>query len=179
MEPYISITKKWIQTFVVDLKLCPFAVKPFNEERIHYRVSLAKSIDQLLEDLVMELRQLVQTPPENLETTLLIHPFMGPSFTGYLDILEIANQTVEVCQLEGVIQVAGFHPDYQFEGTKPEEASNYTNRSPYPMLHLLREDSVTKAVETYPDVEQIPNNNIITMLALGEEVRERWKDLFE
>ncbi len=180
MEPYISITKKWIQAFVIDLKLCPFAAKPFKQDRIHYRVTLARSIDLLLEDFVKELKQLVQTPPESLETTLLIHPFMGLSLSAYLDIVEIANQTIEICELEGIVQVAGFHPEYQFEDSKSEDASNFTNRSPYPMLHLLREDSVSQAVDTYPDVEQIPNNNIITLLTLGEEeVKERWRDLFE
>jgi len=180
MEPYISITKKWIQSFVVDLKLCPFAVLPFKQDSIHYRVSLAKSVDVLLEDLVRELKQLVQTTPESLETTLIIHPFLGLSFTSYLDIVEIANQTLEICELSGEIQVASFHPDYQFEDTTAEDVSNFTNRSPYPMLHLLREASVTRAVDTYPDVEQIPNNNVITMLSLGpEEVVDRWKALFD
>jgi len=180
MDPFIDITKNWIQTFVIDLKLCPFAVKPFQQETIHYRVSLAKTVDLLLEDLVKELHQLVQTPPGSLETTLLIHPYLGVSFTGYLDIIELANQTLEVCELEGIVQIASFHPDYQFEGTTPQDVSNYTNRSPYPMLHLLRETSITKAADTYPDVDQIPNQNIITMLSMGpDEIVAKWRNLFE
>ncbi len=179
MDVYVRHTQNWLSSFVVKMKLCPFAAKPFKENVIHYRVSMATRTKDLLHDLMLEVRQLQQTDPKSLETTLLIHPNLGEDFEDYLDLLELANQLLEVCDLNSCIQIASFHPDYQFQGTEKEDVSNYTNRSPYPMLHLLREASVTKATEEHNDINSIPKRNILKMEAMGlDEVTRKWKELF-
>lgn len=179
MEQYISITKSWIESFVVGLQLCPFAANPFRQEKIHYRVSRADNFEALMEDLILELHQLDQTEVASLETTLLIHPFIGVSFDHYLDLVEVANQILNTCGLEGVVQIATFHPDYQFARTQKKDVSNFTNRSPYPMMHLLREASVSEAIKNYPNVEAVPRENIKKLKEMGiDKISERWLKLF-
>lgn len=137
-------------------------------------VSHARHADDLLEELDRELDLLVATPVEELETTLLIHASLFDDFLDFNDFLEIAEGVVDEHGLDGIVQLASFHPQFQFEGTEPDDISNFTNRAPFAILHLLREESVGRAVETYPEVDTIYQNNIQTMQKLGHE---GWKTL--
>lgn len=163
----IALTRRWVERAVVGLNLCPFARAPFATERIRYRVSHATTAQALVDDLVAELQSLQLSEPEDVETTLLIHPQVLNDFLDFNDFLEAADATVEGLQLDGLIQVASFHPDYQFEGSAPDDIENYSNRAPYPILHLLREASVERAVELMPDTDQIFERNIETLRNLG------------
>lgn len=169
MQKEIELTKRWLEKIVVGLNLCPFARLPFTEGRVRYVVYEGADVVRLAELLVQEARYLVRTPVSELETSLLILPEALPDFFDYLDFLEEAEWLIRENGLEGAIQVASFHPDYQFEGTEKEAPENYTNRSPYPMLHLLREESVGQALENYQDPEKIPERNIEKMRRLGIE----------
>lgn len=166
-EEIVVATRTWLEKAVIGLNLCPFA-KPVRN-RIRYAVSAADTPEALRADLIDELRLLAEADPEEIETTLLIHPRVLADFLDYNDFLEAADGTVEDLDLVGEIQIASFHPQYQFAGTGPDDIENYTNRSPYPMLHLLREASVEAAVEAHPDTWQINEKNIETMRALGHE----------
>jgi hypothetical protein len=166
-EEIVVATRTWLERAVIGLNLCPFA-KPIRD-RIRYAVSVADTPDELRADLVDELHTLAEADAEEIETTLLIHPRVFSDFLDYNDFLEVADETLEDLDLVGEIQIASFHPRYQFAGTEPDDIENYTNRSPYPMLHLLREASVEAAVEAHPDTAQINEKNIETMRALGHE----------
>ena len=166
-EEIVVATRTWLERAVIGLNLCPFA-KPI-KNRIRYVVSEADSPEALRADLVDELHTLAEADPEEIETTLLIHPRVLSDFLDYNDFLEVADQALEDLELVGEIQIASFHPQYQFAGTKPDDIENYTNRSPYPMLHLLREASVEAAVDSHPDTHQINEKNVETMRALGHE----------
>ena len=168
-EEIVLATRTWLEKAVIGLNLCPFAKAPHLGGRIRYTVSVAETPDELRADLVDELETLAEAAPEEIETTLLIHPRVFADFLDYNDFLEVADETLEDLDLVGEIQVASFHPRYQFAGTEPDDIENYTNRSPYPMLHLLRESSVDAAVAAFPDTEQIYERNIETMRALGHE----------
>lgn len=170
----IALTRAWIERAVIGLNLCPFAKAPFVKDRIRYCVSPARSARDLLRDLRIELQRLVDTPEIEIETTLLIHPECLGDFLEYNDFLVEVDVTLRKQGLEGVIQVAGFHPRYQFADTRPDDLSNATNQSPFPMLHLLREDSVDRAVESIPNPERIYRANIETIKHLG---REGWHAL--
>ena len=173
LEAYIDSTKKWISSVVIALKLCPFAGKVFNENGIRYVVSSADSPETLADDLMGELGKMLETNSVELETTVVIHPFVLTDFFDYLEFTEIFQEIMESQQVDETIQIASFHPDYQFAGTEPEDVENYTNRSPFPMLHLLREESVTSALKEYSASEEIPDRNIATMNRLGiHEVKE-------
>jgi uncharacterized protein len=163
----IAATREWIERAVIGLNLCPFAKTVYLGNRVRFAVSDARTADALLGDLQRELRALASVAAEDVETTVLIHPYVLTSFLDYNDFLDAAEAAVERLDLAGVIQIASFHPDYQFAGTAPDDVSNYTNRSPYPMLHLLREESVERAVDAYPDAERIPERNVETMRRLG------------
>ena len=157
---------------MVALNICPFAGGVVEKDQVRYVVSSAKDIDILYQDLLNELLFLHEADPEKVETTILVHPFVLDDFMLYLDFLELANETLAEAGLEGEIQIASFHPDYHFDGEPPEAVSNYTNRSPFPMLHLLREASVSKAVDLHPDIEGIPQRNIDLLTEMGlEKVR--------
>lgn len=162
-------TRTWLEKAVIGLNLCPFAKAPHLGGRIRYAVSVAETPDELRADLVDELQTLAEADPDDVETTLLIHPRVFADFLDYNDFLEVADATLEELDLVGEVQVASFHPRYQFAGTEPDDIENYTNRSPYPMLHLLRESSVEAAVDAFPDAAQIYERNIETMRALGHE----------
>lgn len=173
---YINKTRAWLYHFVLGLNLCPFAKLPFQQSRIQYEVVLSEDSGQLLKTLAASLAFLKEH--SKIETTLIIHPNALLDFYAYLDFLEVAEALLIDLGYEGIFQVASFHPNYQFSGTNIEDVENYTNRSPYPMLHLLREDSVTKAAEFYPNVEGIPNRNIATLKALGiSEVKQMYQNL--
>ena len=164
---YIAQTRCWLENVVLKHNLCPFAHKPFNGGQIRYVVTDSARVEFLLEDLQQELAYLRSVPVAEVETTLLIHPGVLEDFYDYNDFFDLVEGLLVQDGYEGEFQVASFHPDYQFEGTRPEDAENYTNRSPYPMLHLIREDSLEQAVTHYPDVDAIPQRNIDTMNALG------------
>ena len=169
MNPYILKSKKWIASFVISLNLCPFAKKPFVNAKIRYVLFEKGNLEDLSLLLEKELLFLTATSPKEVETTFLIHPNHLKDFYIYLDFLDIANQLIFALHLEDVIQIASFHPDYQFAGTTFDDVTNYTNRSPYPMLHLLREESITKALASYDEPEAIPERNKETMRRLGLE----------
>ena len=162
-----AATRTWLERAVIGLQLCPFARAVYVNEQVRYAVSDASTTEALREVLERELRTLAQTDPSVIDTTLLIHPQVLTDFLDYNDFLDIAEQTVEALELEGVVQIASFHPAYQFAGTARGDVTNFTNRSPYPMLHLLREASVSRAVEAFPDAPNIYQRNIDTMRRLG------------
>jgi hypothetical protein len=164
---FIDATKAWLEKAVIGLNLCPFAKAVYIKNQIRYVVSEARTPEQLEADLVAELQRLHAAEADAIDTTLLIHPYVLNDFLDYNDFLDIADAAVEELELIGVIQVASFHPDYQFAGTKPDDIENYTNRSPFPTLHLLREASVERAVSAFPDAAEIFEKNIETMQRIG------------
>jgi len=166
-EEIVEATKEWLEKVVIGLNLCPFA-KPV-QNRIRYAFSGAETPEALQRDLAEELRILAAADPDEIETTLLIHPRVLTDFLDYNDFLDVADDTLADLELVGEIQIASFHPEYQFAGTGPDDVENYTNRSPYPMLHLLREASVDRAVAAFPDASRIYERNIETLRALGHE----------
>lgn len=163
----VRATRQWVEKVVVGYNLCPFAKRELVKDRIRFVVSDVATEDELLQALQSEL-QFLEANPE-VETTLLIHPGVLQDFFAYNEFLETADALLNYLELEGVFQIASFHPDYQFAGTDTGAAENYTNRSPYPMLHLLREASLESAIDNYPDVEGIPDRNIALMNELGVE----------
>src|SRR6516162_9719564 len=165
----VERTRRWISSFVIGLGLCPFARRVFDAGRIRYAISHARDENTLSNDLASELHLLLASPSTQIETTLLIHPHVLGNFLGYNDFLGVVDQLLEQMRLRGTIQVASFHPQYQFAGTQPNADENYTNRAPYPMLHLLRETSVSQAADASDEVVEIPRRNIETMRNLGRE----------
>ena len=167
----IERTRRWIATFVIGLNLCPFARRVFEAGAIRYAVTDAATEHALLDALTSELQSLSATPA--IETTLLIHPHAFGDFLDYNDFLDRAECLVASLGFEGVVQIASFHPAYQFSDTAPDDVENYTNRSPYPMLHLLREESITRVADNEDELLAIPERNIATLRSLGlERVRE-------
>jgi uncharacterized protein len=163
----IAATRRWIETMVIGLNLCPFAKAVYVKNQIRIVVSRARNSDVLLEELEAELKFLADTEASEIETTLLVHPDVLTDFLDYNDFLDQCDSVVEELELEGVLQVASFHPQYQFADTEMDDVTNFTNRAPYPTLHLLREESVTRAVESFPDVENIYEKNIVTLRGMG------------
>jgi hypothetical protein len=160
-------TRRWVSAVVVGLNLCPFARRVFEAGRVRFAVTAAADGGALLLALGVELRALAAAPREVVETTLLIHPRALPVFPDYNDFLPEADRLVRDLGLRGVIQVAGFHPGYRFGGTSPDAAENYTNRSPHPMLHLLREESVTEVAGDPVALAAIPRRNVEALRHLG------------
>ncbi len=175
-QTVIDATRCWISSMVIGLNLCPFAQRVFDGDQIRYVVSEAQDEPALLHDLANELNTLVAMPIETTETTLLIHPFAFADFLDYNDFLGVAEQLVADLGLEGVIQIASFHPQYQFGDSAADAVENYTNRSPYPMLHLLREESIDAIAEDEEKLLEIPERNIASLRALGlAKIMERIK----
>jgi hypothetical protein len=168
-DPAIAATRAWLEKAVIGLNLCPFAKSVHVGGRIRYRLSRATTPDALLADLGEELRLLAAADPEEIETTLLVHPQVLADFLEYNDFLDVVDAAVEALGLADVLQVASFHPRYQFADTEPDDISNYTNRSPHPTLHLLRHSSVDRAVAAFPEASAIFDVNIETMRQLGHE----------
>jgi hypothetical protein len=166
-EKTIGPVRHWVETVVVGLNLCPFARRELVNGRVRFSVSEAETEEQLLADLQAELELL--NNDEAVETTLLIHPGVLQDFFDYNQFLNYVDRLLMQMELEGVYQVASFHPDYQFSGTRPDDVENYTNRSPYPMLHLIREDSLERAIASYPDPDRIPERNIELLESLGRD----------
>lgn len=173
-DAVLAQTRHWLEAAVIGLNLCPFAKAVYIKNQVRLVVSRARHADDLLEELDRELDLLVATPSEEVDTTLLIHPTLFEDFLDFNDFLEIAEGVVGEHGLEGVVQLASFHPQFQFEGTEPDDIGNYTNRAPFAVLHLLREDSVERAVEAFPQAESIFEQNIATLEKLGHE---GWKSL--
>ena len=161
--------RRWLERVVIGLNLCPFAKAVYARQQVRIVVSDATTERALLEQLGEEMALLRDTPAEDIDTTLLVHPRVLQDFLDYNDFLDTADALVEAMELDGVLQVASFHPHYQFADTDPEDAENLTNRAPYPILHLLREDSVDRAVAAYPEPDAIIERNVATMRELGIE----------
>ncbi|MEO0473468.1 MAG: DUF1415 domain-containing protein [Bacteroidota bacterium] len=178
--PALQSTHRWIKDFVVSHQLCPFAAKPLQDERIRLVESQAENPDELMEEVQQEVHFLLHNPPEKVETSVLVHPHLLNDFHAYLDFVELAEIWLEEIGWEADCQLAGFHPDYQFAETEADDPENWTNRSPFPMIHLLRGESVEKAVAGHPDIERVPLRNIELMKSLGKEMlRKSWKDFHE
>jgi hypothetical protein len=163
----IDATRHWLTEAVIGLNLCPFAKAVHVKGQIRYAVSDANSLEAVLTDLKTELQTLVAADPVAIDTTLLILPRALADFLDFNDCLFFADRLIKQLRLEGVIQIASFHPHYQFEGSEPDDIENYTNRAPYPILHLLREDSIERAVQAFPDAEDIYERNQETLRRIG------------
>lgn len=161
----VEASRQWVDRVVVGFNLCPFAKRELNSDRVRFALSAAATEQRLLEDLAAEINLLSRQA--DIETTLLIHPYVLSDFYDFNDFLFIANEYIVEQNFEGIFQVASFHPNYQFAGVGENDAANYTNRSPYPMLHILREESVSKAIDSYPDVDLIPERNVALMQEMG------------
>ena len=162
-------TRQWLEKAVIGLNLCPFAKAPHVKNLVRISVSQARHLDGFLEDLDRELQLWGNTPADELETTLLVHPTLFPDFDTFNQMLDIADAAIVDNGLEGIVQIAPFHPDFQFEGTNSDDIGNYTNRSPYPTLHLIREDSIAKAAQAFPDASAIFERNIALLEKMGHE----------
>lgn len=173
-EQVLEKTRAWLEKAVIGLNLCPFAKAVYVKNQVRLVVSKARHADDLLEELDRELDLLVATPAEEIDTTLLIHPTLFEDFLDFNDFLEVAEGVVDEHELVGVIQLASFHQQFQFDGTEPDDIGNYTNRAPFAILHLLREESVDKAVEAFPEADAIFEQNIATLEKLGHQ---GWKAL--
>jgi hypothetical protein len=169
LDDPVAVTKRWLERAVIGLNLCPFAKAVYVKQQVRFVLSAATTVDALLEELANELAWLDRADPQQTDTTLLILPHVLGDFLDYNDFLDQADAAVDALGLAGEIQVASFHPDYRFAGTRHDDPGNCSNRSPYPMLHLLREASVERAVAAYPDPDVIVERNLETLEALGLE----------
>ncbi|MBH1986436.1 MAG: DUF1415 domain-containing protein [Burkholderiales bacterium] len=175
-DTIIAETRLWLERAVIGLNLCPFAKGVHTKNQIRWQVSAATTPEDLMADLVAELNLLREADPQEIDTTVLVHPLVLQDFLDYNDFLDVVDAVVEELGLEGVLQVASFHPDYQFAGTDADDMGNFSNRSPYPTLHLIREASLDKAVAAFPDAERIYETNIETLEKLG---RPGWDSLWK
>ncbi len=173
-EEAIAVTQRWLERAVIGLNLCPFAKAVHVKKQIRYVVSAAQTADELLRDLLRELEVLAEAKPDLIDTTLLIHPWVLQDFLDYNDFLEVVDAALAEVDLNGELQVASMHPHYQFADTEPDDIDNYTNRSPYPTLHLLREASLERAVAAFPEADKIFDKNIETLRRLGYK---GWEEL--
>ncbi|HHY0394573.1 TPA: DUF1415 domain-containing protein [Vibrio parahaemolyticus] len=164
---------QWLNDVVIGLNLCPFAAKPQRNKQIKIFVSKATQEEALLEDILLQIIELSTTEPEKLETTLVVVPNMLQDFWDYNFCIDWVEGLIKQQDWEGIFQVATFHPDYCFGGAAPEDDENLTNRSPYPIFHLIREESMEKVLKHYPDPESIPDTNIARVSALSEEERKK------
>ncbi|MFC5431849.1 DUF1415 domain-containing protein [Paraburkholderia denitrificans] len=169
----LAATRHWLTRAVIGLNLCPFAKSVQVKQQIRYAISEATDLEGVLTDLEVELKTLDAADPEQLDTTLLILPHALADFADFNDATWFADRLLEQLRLEGTLQIASFHPQYQFAGTAPDDIENYTNRAPYPILHLLREASIERAVEAFPDAADIYERNMETLRRLG---LQGWRD---
>lgn len=175
-DAFVAATRRWIERAVIGLELCPFARAPFAQGRLRIRISQARDAAALAADLHAEAELLASADPAEIETTLLVHPHVFADFLDFNDFLDVADAVLAELDLEGVLQVASFHPDYRFADAAPDAVENCSNRSPFPTLHLLRESSIDRAVELMPDTEVIYRRNIETLRALGPD---GWRALWD
>ncbi|MDF1589670.1 MAG: DUF1415 domain-containing protein [Gammaproteobacteria bacterium] len=164
---FIDPVRHWLESFVIELNLCPFAKREFITNRVRFQLSKATTEQQLIDDLQHELERL--NHDKSIETTLLIHPHVLQDFYVYNDFLDLADALLVQLNMEGIYQIASFHPDYHFADTEIDDVENYSNRSPFPLLHLIREDSLAEAVAHYPNPEHIPEHNIALLKKLGKD----------
>jgi len=169
----IAATQVWLEKAVIGLNLCPFAKAVHTKGQIRWVLSAATTPADLLAELVRELQHLSSASPQAVDTTLIVHPLVLQDFADFNDFLGLADHTLVDEGLQGVLQIASFHPQYQFADAAADDIGNATNRSPYPTLHLLREDSIERAVAAFPDAEAIYGRNIETLQRLGHEGWER------
>ncbi|WP_416047914.1 DUF1415 domain-containing protein [Cupriavidus basilensis] len=165
----VDATQQWLERAVIGLNLCPFAKAVHVKRQIRYTVSDATDTEGVLADLETELRTLADADPAEIDTTLLIVPHALAEFLDYNDFLYFAERLLKSLRLAGILQIASFHPHYEFGGSEPDDIENYTNRAPYPILHLLREDSIARAVAAFPDASDIYERNQETMRRLGHD----------
>ena len=161
--------QRWLEQAVVGLGLCPFAAKPLQEKRVAIDISRASNAEDLVNDLHQALCRLEETDLNTLETSILVVPDMLQDFYDYNDFLDIADAVLQEGGWEGDIQIASFHPDYQFAGTEKSDHENFSNRAPYPIFHLLREGSLEQAIASHPDPDGIPERNITLLQGMGSE----------
>ncbi|MGQ7936312.1 DUF1415 domain-containing protein [Paraburkholderia sp. D1E] len=175
-DAVIAATRHWLTEAVIGLNLCPFAKAVHVKGQIRYAVSDAVDREEVLIDLETEIQALIAANPEAVDTTLLILPQALGDFLDYNDCLFFTERMIKQLRLEGIIQIASFHPHYQFEGSEPDDIENYTNRAPYPILHLLRENSIERAVQAFPDAEDIYERNQETLRRIG---LKGWNELMK
>ncbi|MFM0301880.1 DUF1415 domain-containing protein [Paraburkholderia sediminicola] len=175
-DAVIAATRHWLTEAVIGLNLCPFAKAVHVKGQIRYAVSDAVDMEGVLTDLETEIQALIAVKSEAVDTTLLILPQVLGDFLDYNDSLFFAERMIKQLRLEGIIQIASFHPHYQFEGNEPDDIENYTNRAPYPILHLLRENSIERAVQAFPDAEDIYERNQETLRRIG---LKGWNELMK
>jgi hypothetical protein len=173
-EAVIAATRHWLTRAVIGLNLCPFAKAVHTKNQIRYAVSAARDLDGVLTDLQAQLRTLSQADPEHIDTTLVIFPHALADFLEFNDALFFAERLLAQLRLAGELQIASFHPHYQFEGSEPDDIENFTNRAPYPILHVLREASVERAVAAFPDAADIYERNQETLRRLGHDGWRKW-----
>lgn len=165
----LNNTKAWLETIVIGMNFCPFARKPFESELVRLTCSAAEKDDDILEVVLEELNRLEDSSSSDLETTLIIFPDIYPDFDAFNSLLYVLNEMLVLEGFEGIFQIASFHPNYQFAGTEKHDVDNYTNRAPYPIIHLLREESVSEALDKHPDPDNIPMQNIQRLQSLSEQ----------
>ncbi len=165
----VADTQAWLDKAVIGLNLCPFAKAVVAKQQVRMVVCMDSEPEQVLQMLQQEMQLLVDTDAAVLDTTLLIAPNLLPDFLDFNEFLFDCDSVLVSMELEGVLQIADFHPRYQFAGTQPDDISNFTNRAPYPTLHLLREESIDKAVAAFPDASLIYERNVQVLEALGKE----------
>ena len=173
-DDILAATRHWLARAVIGLNLCPFAKSVYVKEQVRYAISEATTLEDALAELETELRALDAADPQQVDTTLVIFPHAFADFVDYNDALFFAERLVRQLRLDGVLQIASFHPQYRFDGTEPDDIENYTNRAPYPILHLLREDSIARAVDAFPDASAIYEKNQETLRRLGHDGWREW-----
>ncbi|MDJ0740720.1 MAG: DUF1415 domain-containing protein [Gammaproteobacteria bacterium] len=166
-DAVLRATRDWLERFVIGLGLCPFAAAPFNGGRIRFAVTHADAIDDIYQDFLSLLYDMFTCEPGDVETALLVLSRGLPAFDDYLDALALLDQVIVEAGAEGLVQVASFHPDYRFDGAPVDDPANYSNRSPFPMFHLIREDGLSAALESIDDPGAIPARNVARLRALG------------
>lgn len=165
----IAATRKWLERAVIGLNLCPFAKGVHVKNQIRYVVSAAQSDEALLDDLESELKFLTEVSPDEVDMTLIMTPHVLTDFSAFVEFLDLVEVVLRTHGLAGTLQVASFHPDYVFADAEPDDIANYTNRAPYPTLHLIREASLARATAAFPDASDIYERNIATLRAMGLE----------
>ncbi|XZG69609.1 DUF1415 domain-containing protein [Chitinibacteraceae bacterium HSL-7] len=166
-DQVIALTRRWLERAVIGLNLCPFAKAVYVKDQVRFKVSHARHLDAFLDEVEAELRLLHDTPASQTDTTLLIHPALFADFDDFLDLIAAADPIVGELDLSGELQIAHFHPRYTFDGVPEDDIGNYTNRAPFPILHLLREASIARAAEAFPDPAAIYQRNIEVLNELG------------
>lgn len=168
-EEIIALCRHWLEQAVIGLNLCPFARKPYNLKRLRFSISHARHLDAFLEFIEQEIQLLLQTPAHETETTLIVEPSLFTGFETFLDAVTLAEDVLQEIGANGIIQIAPFHPEFQFADEPKDDISNYTNRSPYPILHLIRESSIDQAIAAFPDAATIYERNKALLREMGME----------